>query len=103
MRVRLGKLIDGAVRPWAEADPPWRAWALSEVALRVGRIATEDASDPLIAAAIEAAKARWPVAERAVPLIALREDDGLWAASCRNSSGETEHVRYSPSIGLSFD
>jgi CRISPR-associated endonuclease/helicase Cas3 len=28
MRVRLGKLIDGAVWPWAEAEPPWRAWAL---------------------------------------------------------------------------
>lgn len=103
MRVRLGKLIDGAVRPWAEADPPWRAWALSEVALRVGRIAAEDVSDPLIAAAVEAAKARWPVAERTVPLIALREENGSWRALCRNSSGEAVDVRYSPIIGLFFD
>jgi CRISPR-associated endonuclease/helicase Cas3 len=103
MRVRLGKLIGGGVRPWAEADPPWRAWALSEVALRVGRIAAEDVSDPLIAAAIEGAKLRWPVAERAVPLIALREENGLWTAWCRNSSGEAVHVRYSPTIGLFFD
>jgi CRISPR-associated endonuclease/helicase Cas3 len=36
MRIRLGKLIAGNVRPWADAEPPWRAWALSEVAIRVG-------------------------------------------------------------------
>jgi hypothetical protein len=103
MRIRLGKLIDGAVRPWAEADPPWRAWALSEVAIRVGRIAAEDAGDPLIAAAVETAKARWPVAERGVPLIALHEQDGAWAALARNSSSQVIRVRYSRAIGLSFD
>jgi CRISPR-associated endonuclease/helicase Cas3 len=30
MRIRLGRFADGAVLPWAEADAPWRAWALSE-------------------------------------------------------------------------
>jgi CRISPR-associated endonuclease/helicase Cas3 len=103
MRVRLGKLVDGAVRPWAEADPPWRAWALSEVALRVGRIVAEEVSDPSIAVAVETAKARWPVAERGIPLIALQEENGAWAALGRNSSSQVVHVRYSRAIGLSFD
>jgi hypothetical protein len=91
------------VRPWAEADPPWRAWALSEVALRVGRIAAEDVSDPLIAAAVEAAKARWPVPERDVPLIALHAETSAWTALARNSDGKTVRVRYSRTTGLVFD
>jgi CRISPR-associated endonuclease/helicase Cas3 len=103
MRIRLGKLIDGAVRPWAEAEPPWRAWALSEVAIRVGRIAAEDVSDPLIAAAIEAAKAGWPMAERAVPLIALHEENGAWAALARNPEGQAVRVWYSRTTGLFFN
>jgi CRISPR-associated endonuclease/helicase Cas3 len=103
MRVRLGKLVDGAVQPWAEADMRWRAWALSEVALRVGRIATEGVSEPSIAAAVDAAKASWPVAERTVPLIALRKENETWEALARNSSGQAVRVRYSPAMGLSFE
>jgi CRISPR-associated endonuclease/helicase Cas3 len=84
MRIRLGRVAHGGVSPWAEADEPWRAWALSEVSVRVGRIASEDGSEPLIAAAVEAAKARWPEAERVVPLIAAGKDwcvVGMWAQS----------------------
>jgi CRISPR-associated endonuclease/helicase Cas3 len=102
IRVRLGKLTDGAVRPWAEAEPSWRAWALSEVAVRVGRITAEDVSEPSIAAAIETAKAGWPEAERTLPLIALRDENGAWAASAWNSQGERVNVRYDCATGLSF-
>jgi CRISPR-associated endonuclease/helicase Cas3 len=103
MRVRLGRLIDGAVQPWAEAEPRWRAWALSEVALRVGRITAEDNGNPSIVAAVEAAKAHWPVAERTVPLIALHNENGTWAALARNPSGEAVVVQYSPTTGLSLE
>jgi CRISPR-associated endonuclease/helicase Cas3 len=102
MRIRLGKLIDGTVRPWAEADPPWRAWALSEVAIRVGRISAEDVSDPLIAATTDAAKTAWPMAERVVPLIALHEENGAWTALALNSDGQAVRVRYSRTTGLFF-
>jgi CRISPR-associated endonuclease/helicase Cas3 len=103
MRIRLGRLVDGAVLPWAEADPPWRAWALSEVAVRVGRIKREDASDPLTAAPMAAAKARWPEAERDVPLISLRKENDAWQGWGCNPSGKTVQVRYSFDKGLSFD
>jgi CRISPR-associated endonuclease/helicase Cas3 len=103
MRVRLGRLVDGAVLPWAEADAPWRAWALSEVSVRVGRITGEDASDLLIAATVEATKGRWPEAERFVPLIALQEEHGAWQGRGRNSTGKTAQIRYSFNKGLSFE
>jgi CRISPR-associated endonuclease/helicase Cas3 len=100
MRIRLGRIVDGDVLAWAEADEPWRAWALSEVSVRVGRIASEDESAPLIAAAVEAAKARWPEAERVVPLIALQKGSDSWRGTARNSKRSGVEVTYSTKTGL---
>jgi CRISPR-associated endonuclease/helicase Cas3 len=100
MRVRLGRFVDGAVLPWAEADLPWRAWALSEVSVRVGRIASEDGSDTLSAAAVETAKGRWPEAERVVPLIALQKGTDAWHGTVRNSKQRVVEVIYSMRTGL---
>ncbi len=100
MRIRLGRVVDGDVLPWAEADEPWRAWALSEVSVRVGRIAGEGGSAPLIAAAIEVAKARWPEAERVVPLIALQKRSDSWRGTARNSKQSGVEVTYSTNTGL---
>ena len=102
MRIRLGRFVEGAVLPWAETDATWRAWALSEVSVRVGRISGEDDSDSMIASAVAAAKARWPEAERAVPLIALQEEGRTWRGRGCNSSGQTVQIRYSSNKGLSF-
>ena len=101
MRIRLGRLIDGVVQPSAEADGPWRSWALSEVSVRVGRISDED-GDPVIASAVAAAKARWPEWERAVPLIALQKEGSVWRGKGRNPSGQAVQVRYNSNLGLSF-
>jgi CRISPR-associated endonuclease/helicase Cas3 len=102
MRIRLGRLVESGVQPWAEADERWRAWALSEVSIRVGRISREDESDPIMTSAVAAAKAQWPEAEqKAVPLIALQNGDA-WTGLARNSRGEIVSVEYSPSTGLSF-
>jgi CRISPR-associated endonuclease/helicase Cas3 len=102
MRIRLGRLVDGMVRPWAEAEEPWRAWALSEVSVRRGRVDKEDDSDPLIATAVTAAKAQWPEAERTVPLIALRRQDETWVGFGRDRDGKTARMLYSTKSGLSF-
>ena len=103
MRIRLGRLIDGVVLPWAEADAPWRSWALSEVPIRVGRISREDESDTAIAGAVEAAKLRWPMPERAVPLVVLRPAGDAWLGQACNPSGQAVKVRYSFDRGLSFE
>jgi CRISPR-associated endonuclease/helicase Cas3 len=102
MRIRLGRFVDGAVLPWAEADSQWRAWALSEVSVRVGRIAGEDASDPLTCPAVEAIKASWPEAERVVPLVALRQEGAAWRGTARNAAQARVEVAYSTKTGLSF-
>jgi hypothetical protein len=83
-------------RPWAEADEGWRAWALSEVSVRRGRIEKEDESDPVLAAAVATTKAQWSEAERMVPLIALRQDGDGWRGQAWNSSEQAVEVRYSP-------
>jgi CRISPR-associated endonuclease/helicase Cas3 len=103
MRIRLGRFIDGVVRPWAEADPAWRAWILSEVSIRKGRIAGEDESKSLAADAIAAAKTTWPEGERVIPLIALRENAGTWRGLACNSKQALVGVVYSPIVGLSFE
>ena len=101
MRIRLGRIVNGVVLPWAEAEGPWRSWALSEVSVRVGRISGED-SDPAIASAVASAKARWPEAEREVPLIALQQEGSTWRGQGRNPRGQAVQVRYDRDIGLSF-
>ena len=37
MPIRLGRLVYGAVQPWAEADVPWRSWARPAENVRSGR------------------------------------------------------------------
>jgi CRISPR-associated endonuclease/helicase Cas3 len=103
MRIRLGRVANGAILSWAEADAPWRAWALSEVPIRVGRIVGEDQSNAAIAGPVQAAKSRWPEAERNVPLIALREEDDSWWGRAYNPSGQALQVRYSSMKGLWFE
>jgi CRISPR-associated endonuclease/helicase Cas3 len=103
MRVRLGRLVGGAVLPWAKSDAPWREWALSEVPIRVGRISREDESDVSIANAVNDAKSRWPESERSVPLIALRQGQDSWWGQACNPSGQSVQVRYSLQRGLSFE
>jgi CRISPR-associated endonuclease/helicase Cas3 len=99
VRIRLGRLVNGVVQPWAKADGPWRSWALSEVSVRVGRISGEG-SNPMIASAVAAAKARWPEPEREVPLIALQEEGSTWCGQGRNPRGQTVQVQYNSNIGL---
>lgn len=99
-RIRLGKLVDGAVRPWAEADSAWRAWALSEVSVRKGRIEKEDESDTAL---IAGAKAEWPGYEESVPLIVLSAaGDNEWRGMALDGRGAQVHIGYGNTRGLWF-
>jgi CRISPR-associated endonuclease/helicase Cas3 len=101
IRIRLGRFVDGSVLPWAEADELWRAWALSEVPVRVGRIAGEDESDSALARAVAIAKLRWPEIERAVPLVALRNDGEVWRGRALDSRASVPLI-YDAGQGLRF-
>jgi len=103
IRIRLGRVEGSTIHSWADADEPWRAWALSEVPVRIWRIAGEDETDPSTVAAVRDAKSHWSVMERVVPLIALRLENNRWSGSATDPAGQTVQVRYSFDKGLSFE
>lgn len=68
--VRLAQMEGGRVVPWATADSPGRAWALSEVSVRANRQGYP-MLDPTLAALVEQAKGDWPQFLRETPVLVL--------------------------------
>jgi CRISPR-associated endonuclease/helicase Cas3 len=95
MRIRLGRLLNGVVHPWAQADDPRHAWALSEVPVRVWQAASEDESDPAMVAAVAAAKRDWGRYDN-TPLVALVNGRGR----AINSDGKLMQLAYDTTEGL---
>jgi CRISPR-associated endonuclease/helicase Cas3 len=95
--LRLARLRDGVVIPYAEEADEHRAWALSEVVVAEHR-AKALSVPPNLAAAVAAARARWPRWERESARIRLvpmeRNSDGKW---CFPAAGD---CRYRPNVGL---
>jgi hypothetical protein len=56
----------------------------------------------LIVAAVAAAKARWPEAERAIPLIVMQQEGGVWQGRSRNARQARVDVAYSTVTGLTM-
>lgn len=63
--LRLARLENGTIRPWAEDPDIRRAWALSEVTVREKLIAGREAP-PGLADAIATARADWPEWDRTI-------------------------------------
>lgn len=97
LTLRLARLRDGRVVPYAEDADERRAWALSEVSVAEHRIGAVTGLAEL-SAAVEVARARWGRWEREAPrmkLVILGEDEpGLW----RPLSGDA--YRYDVAQGL---
>ncbi len=94
--VRLARLENGRVVPWAAADSPVQAWALSEVSVRANRLGTP-ALDPVLAIALEQAKADWPLYLReTLVLVLVPSSDG----SSRIAGYPSDSISYHPQIGL---
>lgn len=103
--LRLARLTNGEVAPWcADLDPdPRRAWALSEVAVRVGR-AREAVVPPAAATAVERVRAGWPEWDRRLPILVLSETaDGQAQGIVCDGTGREVPVRYAAlGAGLVF-
>ena len=86
--LRLARLRDGIVVPYAENPDPRRAWALSEVSVAKYRIATCPPPHGL-AAAIEVARAQWGRWERefGASLARRRDREKLHIDNCRSLRG----------------
>lgn len=100
--VRLARVENGRVVPWAAADPLARAWALSEVSVRANRLGTP-VLDPALAILVEHAKADWPRHLREMPVLVLSPvADDWWEAGVRRADGLVGRVRYRRDHGVSF-
>lgn len=88
----LARMGPGGLVPWAESEDPAEAWAMSEVAVRRGRlksITLPDQEAPLIRAVTQ----DWPGWKQARYFICIVTEDG---SICKG-------LRYSAESGLVFD
>ena len=99
VRVRLARVVEAALLPWAEVDAGI-AWALSELSVPRRLIAYESPRD---AALIEAARQAMPDEGRYVVIIALRPSSDAWRGHALNASGKEIQVIYSPISGLTAE
>lgn len=100
--VRLARLRNGVVVPWAHDAEPARAWALSEVSVRRNRLGTP-ALDSAFASLVDEVRARWPKYERQTSVLVLVEgDDGWWTTAARDSTAATAPKYHRNRSGLLF-
>jgi len=102
--VRLARIgPGGTIVPWASAETPWKAWALSEVRVSSYRIPEESRSDPRHAAAVERVRATWGKYEQDVPVVVLEPaGEGRWLGSALTPDGKVCAVGYTHGEGLDF-
>ncbi len=100
--LRLARVADGRVVPWANDAAPEHAWALSEV--RVAARLVADVSVPAgLSAAVAAARAGWGRWEREaaeIKLVVLWQESDRWVASRIDKSNIVGSIKYNDSIGL---
>lgn len=99
--LRLARWDGVHLRPWADAETPDRAWALSEVSVRAARVAaTAPFAGPLAVAAAEAI-ASWGRYDGEKLLVPLTEGAGnWWEGGARDPAGKCIEIRYSALSGL---
>ena len=100
--LRLARLVDGVVVPYAHDPDPRRAWMLSE--LRVARHRIAACPPPAGAeSAIDVARAKWPAWEQqngAILLALLRPDGDAGRIQVCTEDGAKRIAEYHPDIGL---
>ncbi len=100
--LRLAVARDGQVAPYAEADTPARAWALSDVTVAAHRIAACPVPPGLDEAA-RSARSQWGRWERDSPNVLLavltRAPEG-YTLGALTGAGTEATVRYDPRLGL---
>ncbi|MGH7117616.1 MAG: CRISPR-associated helicase Cas3', partial [Acetobacteraceae bacterium] len=101
--VRLARLDSGRVVPWCSAETHTSAWSLSEVSVRVARLASA-APHPATDALVAAAKQDWPAWDREIPVLVLQPGaDGKSQAMGSKLDGSVVRVAYDRQKGLSME
>lgn len=99
VRVRLARVAEDALLPWATADAGI-AWALSELSVPRRLVAAESLRD---GARITAARQTMPDEGRHVLIVALRLSGETWRGHALNAGGDDIEVIYSPVCGLTIE
>lgn len=99
VRLRLARVIEGGLAPWAEVDASI-AWALSELSVPRRLIAAESPKDATL---IAAAKQSMADEGRCVVIVALRRSGDAWRGPALNVRDEEVQVVYSPIYGLTIE
>ena len=93
---RLAREEGGAAVPWYPHEDRRRAWALSEVSVRATRLKGAEEA-PLV----EKAKRDWPVWDRDIPVLLLRQDGaGRWSGVGIDPRERRRLVTYDSISGL---
>ena len=111
MTLRLARVRDGRIEPYAQdaaPDEPWRAWRLSEVAVSARRVGGEAAPPEDLAEAVREAKETWTRYDTDKILVVLEEaaaaDAPLSGSATSGATASKEVVLgYDPRKGLAFD
>jgi CRISPR-associated endonuclease/helicase Cas3 len=104
--VRLARLRpDGALVPWSDGEPAWRAWALSEVQLSSKRVRTGSMVEARLASAASAARRTWGRFEQEIPVLPLEpvQDGSHRGVLVDNEGRVTLAARYIESSGLVYE
>jgi CRISPR-associated endonuclease/helicase Cas3 len=99
---RLARWDGSVLRPWIDAEDPWIAWRLSEIAVRAALLDSVPKLDGALAIAATAATSTWPDAKYAPALLPLASDldnDDRRATSL-DRRGTVVDVSYSVAAGL---
>ena len=99
---RLARLQAAGIVPWPEHEDPAHAWTLSEVSVRVARLA-DAAPDPEADPLVARIKQSWPAWDQGIPVLVLRsKPTGSSQATGLTPSGELQPLVYDRSSGLVF-
>ncbi len=95
---RLAREEDGAVVPWYPHEDRRRAWVLSEVSVRAGRLNGAESDQR-----IEKAKEDWPAWDRDIPVLLLQQDGtGKYRGIGIAFRNQHIHVTYDAIYGLTI-
>jgi CRISPR-associated endonuclease/helicase Cas3 len=99
VRVRLARLVNGALVPWADTDTGME-WALSELNVPDYLVAQES---PDVESLVAAARQSMSDEGRYVVILVLEQEGGVWRGHAKNKRGEDVRVLYSPELGLTIE
>lgn len=105
--VRLARVGSGGeLTPWAtDEHPAWKAWALSEVRVRRGKVPPGSVARPEYMAAVAIARAEWGRFEQELPILPLAQfAAGAWRGVLVRPGGRGDvTLRYAEDDGLAFE